>query len=212
MTKHTIISIQNLSDSAYVVRFSKEDLDFIPGQYITVSLDKKDSRPYSIYSSPRDEYFEILVKEVHAGNVSLLLRKCNIGESIYVHKVMGHFKLPENYINKRFCFIATGTGIAPFRSFTKAHKDLDYKIFHGISNLNESYGKDLYSDKKITTCTSKSNDGDFIGRVTSAIKDVELAQFDYFYLCGSYEMIDDVHDILAENGISHKQIKTEGYF
>jgi ferredoxin-NADP reductase len=212
MKIHKVVSIRAVSETAFVLRMSKEGLVFVPGLHISVGIIGEENRPYSIYSGIHQNYLEILVKEIPDGLVTPELSKLKPGDDINVGQPRGYFCLPEDITGEKICLIATGTGIAPFHSFIVSNPDLDYHLFHGVKDIQEAYDLENYKRNNVTVCTSKTTEGDFSGRVTQALKNVDLSAFSFFYLCGNYEMIDDVYDVLESGGISKDKIKTEGYF
>ena len=108
--------------------------------------------------------------------------------------------------------IATGTGIAPFRSMYKSYPNLKFRIIHGVKNSQDAYFKDEFKDdyKLCTSQDKKSNS--FHGRVTDYIQDMNFDTNSIFYLCGNFNMIYDVQNILTSKGHSLNSIFTEVYF
>jgi ferredoxin--NADP+ reductase/benzoate/toluate 1,2-dioxygenase reductase subunit len=188
-------------------------MEFIPGQHINVGLPGEDERPYSLYNGIADEHLEILVKEVLNGNISRKLKRVEPGEQITVDKPTGDFTIEtERKELLPFWFISTGTGISPFHSFVRSYPDLNYRIIHGIRFGHESYERQSYSTGVYISCSSRDLNGDYNGRVTEYLKTVNIDPLAYYYMCGSYEMIDQVFDLLILKGTSKNQIKAEGYF
>lgn len=212
MNIHKVISIKAVSNTAFVLQFTRCEISFRPGLHITVGIPGGESRPYSIYNAPADDYMEVLVKEVQNGVVTPLLSQLKPGDNINVGQPRGYFCLPEVYNGEKICLIATGTGIAPFHSFVKSYPNLKYHLYHGVRDMEETYELDDYDSDFVTVCTSRTAEGDYEGRVTGAIKNISVEEYSYFYICGSYEMVDDVYDILEAKGVEKEQIKTEGYF
>ena len=212
MKDHKVISLRAVSKTAFVLRFTRENKEFVPGLHISVGLPGSESRPYSIYSGAESDYLEILVKEVKNGVVTPLLSNLLPGDKVKVGEPRGYFCLPDDYKGEKVCLIATGTGIAPYHSFIKSIPKINFHLYHGVRDLNETYDLDCYSRSSVTVCTSRSNDGDIVGRVTEAIKCLNVEDYSLFYVCGSYEMVDDVYEILETKGVYREQIKTEGYF
>lgn len=213
MDFHRIISRRDLSDSAYVLRFERNNLNFLPGQHINVGLNGDENRPYSIYSGLYDDYLEILIKEVKNGNISHKLKLTQPDDFVSVDQPHGFFTVDAE-INKKvpFWFIGTGTGISPFHSFIRSYPGLSYRIIHGIRYFSEAYDHDKYETGHYICCTSRDSDGDFNGRVTEYVKNADILKEAYFFLCGNYEMIDDVFNLLIDSGVHKLQIKSEGYF
>ncbi len=93
--------------------------EFIPGQFAVVICPKDGKvirRAYSIASSPdRKEALELIVKLVQGGAVTNWFWSLKQGDRFRVQLPFGKFILP-NPIDFDIVFVATGTGIAPFRS------------------------------------------------------------------------------------------------
>jgi len=211
---YSVSEIRNLCNASYVVRFSKNNLKFRPGQHLVVGvLGSSDAREYSVYSGRDEEFLEILVREVEDGIVSRKLRRLNMGNTLEVSGPYGFFMTnaqpPEN---KKLLFIASGTGIAPFHSFVKTYPEADYTIIHGIRTIDEAYERETYGKGRYTSCTSRDDKGDFQGRLTAYLKSLEIDKETMVYLCGNSDMVFESIDILQEKGLSNSHIFTEVYF
>lgn len=211
--KHKVLDVRELGAGAYILRFERLLLIFEPGQYIHVGpLPGIDRREYSVYSSPSDDYLEILVKEVSEGSVSPKLRRLEKGEFVDVEGPFGFFRIEPGDFSRPFLFIATGTGISPFHSLTRAYPDLRYRLIHGIRSLEECYEHTEYPLENIVTCTSRENGGMYHGRVTGWLKDNPAPEGCMAYLCGNCDMIYEVYDILGSQGVNADRIHAEVYF
>jgi ferredoxin--NADP+ reductase/benzoate/toluate 1,2-dioxygenase reductase subunit len=213
-TIYKVHEIRNLTDSTYVLRFDRNKMDFTPGQHITLGLPGDSQlREYSIYSPNTVDYLEVIIREVEEGLVSKKLRKLKKGDIVNVEGPFGFFTLDSNVKQSgKFLFIATGTGIAPFHSIAKSFKNLNYTILHGIRTFEETYESNEYEKQRYISCTSRDNKGDFNGRVTDYLSKNHVDSDTIIYLCGNYEMIHAVYDILTTKGISPDNIRTEVYF
>jgi ferredoxin/flavodoxin---NADP+ reductase len=210
----SVSEIKNLCDATYIVRFNRNDMTFRPGQHIVVGvLGMSDAREYSVYSGKNDEFLEILVREVENGIVSKKLRRLNMGNTLEVNGPFGFFLTnahpPEN---KKLLFLASGTGIAPFHSFVKTYPHADYTIIHGIRTIEEAYEKEVYEDGRYISCTTRDNKGNFNGRLTAYLKNIDIDKETMVYLCGNSDMVFESIDILQEKGLSNSHIFTEVYF
>jgi ferredoxin/flavodoxin---NADP+ reductase len=212
MSQHRVINKRNLSDSAYVLCFERNGIVFKPGQHIYVGLNCNDNRPYSIYSGIQDDFIEILVKEVKGGNISQQLKSIQPGDYLCIDHPQGSFIIEGEEEKLPIWFIGTGTGISPFHSIVRSYPAINYKIIHGIRYAHEAYDREVYGTGKYLSCTSRETYGDFNGRVTEYLKSSSLYYPASYFLCGNYEMIDEVFDLLIARGIEKNQIKTEGYF
>jgi ferredoxin--NADP+ reductase/benzoate/toluate 1,2-dioxygenase reductase subunit len=206
--------VRNLTSATYVLRISKNEMKFKPGQHIVAGFpNTKDAREYSIYSGANDDYLEILIREVDNGVVSRKLRNLSPGDTLEINGPYGFFMyntIPPEF--KKFLFIASGTGIAPFHSFVRSYPEADYQIIHGIRTIDERYDAGDYKKDRYIACTSRDLKGDFNGRVTEYLRSADLEEDRDIYLCGNSEMILESIEILEKRGFSSNRIFTEVYF
>lgn len=149
-----------LSDPAqcYHLEFSAPDLaafDFAPGQFISfVATDpngKQQTRAYSIASAPAANRFDLCVNRVEGGFFSNLLCDLVPGDRLDFHGPHGLFTLRQPLTD--CVFIATGTGIAPMRSFTQhlfpesgedRSQGRDIWLVYGTRHETEIYYQDYF--------------------------------------------------------------------
>lgn len=206
--------VRVLTPSTYVIRFSRNGMKFSPGQHLVLGLPGSDDlREYSIYSGTEDPFLEVLIKEVDEGMVSKSLKNLSEGDRLVVKGPYGFFlgNAPAA-AGHPLLFIASGTGIAPFHSYIRTFPRSDYRIIHGMRDMEEAYDMTHYSRKRLYLCTSRDRGGDFEGRLTDYLKDLELQSGELVYLCGNSQMIYDAMDILHEKGVPQRNIFTEVYF
>jgi ferredoxin-NADP reductase len=100
----------------------RETFHFTPGQFVSViehADGKEITRAYSI-ASPRDgNRFELCLNRVEDGIVSPYLFDLKPGDEVEMGEPLGYFTL--RHPGRRAVFVATGTGIAPFRSMLLDH-------------------------------------------------------------------------------------------
>lgn len=211
---HIIRQIRFLTEKTFVLRFDRGDLQFKAGQHIIVGLKGElDQREYSVYSGEKDDYLEILVREVINGKVSLQLRQCEPGQLLQVNGPFGSFGLETfDMFSRKLVFIASGTGISPFHSFVRSYPGIDYTLIHGVRFLNEAYERNEYDPERYILCTSKENNGGHKGRVTRFLTGYKVDRDMLFYLCGNNSMIYEVYHILRDKGIPDENILSEVYF
>lgn len=115
-----------ISDPAqcYHLEFSVPELelfDFEPGQFISMlAVDgngKHQTRAYSIASAARPGGLDLCVNRVEGGFFSNLLCDLEPGHEVEFHGPHGMFVLKEPLTDS--IFVATGTGIAPMRSYVE---------------------------------------------------------------------------------------------
>lgn len=213
---HRVLERRDLSASVFVLRFTREGLRFSPGQWINVGPGgRREQREYSVYSSPRDEFLEILVKEIPDGSVSPALRKSRPGDTVEVEGPHGAFTLVEGRREPpRFLFCATGTGVSPFHCFARSRPGLDYRLLHGMRDRGDFTESDVFEPRKYTPCISQGAavSGAYAGRLTALLREQPADPQAYCYLCGNSDMIYEVYGILRDQGVSREQIFAEVYF
>jgi len=206
--------VRHLNESTYVLQFSRGGLEFMPGQHIKLGIKGSgEHREYSIYSGVNNPSLEVLIKEVDDGLVSTQLKNVQKGDEISMKGPRGFFLtdiIPSK--KEKLLFIASGTGIAPFHSFVMTHPETDYRIIHGIRNMDEAYERDHYAEGRYFACTSRGNRGDYNGRLTDYLRTGTEEKADKVYLCGNSSMISDAIEILRSQGYAHDQLFTEVYF
>jgi len=209
-----IEDIRFLTESTFVVRFTRGDFEFIPGQHVIAGIKGSlDQREYSIYSGSDQDYLEILVKAVTDGSVSLQLKESKAGDLLYINGPFGSFKLETKDIySRKHMFIATGTGISPFHCFVSSYPGIDYIILHGTRFRNETYGKEAFDERRYISCVSGEENGKYTGRVTRFLPEFPDTPDTMYYICGNSSMIYEVSDILNNKGVPGYRILTEVYF
>jgi len=89
-SKYKVKEVRNLTESTYVVRMNRYGMEFQAGQNLNLGLaGDTEKRDYSIYSGTKDDYLEILVKEVKEGLVSKQLKKLKPGDQLEVTDLLG---------------------------------------------------------------------------------------------------------------------------
>jgi len=217
-TKTAVLNVRNireLTPTAYVLQFDRLNTPFRAGQHILLGkINDIQAREYSIYSAEQDEYFEVLIKKVMEGKVSRQLKSVKPGETLNFENPVGYFVLQDEHIKMRkFLFIASGTGIAPFHSFVRSYPGLEYKLLHGIRYSSDACEKEAYDKNRLVLCTSRDNKGDYYGRVTDYLIENPVEDKNTLcYFCGNCEMIHEAYDILLKQGIPSENLFTEVYF
>jgi ferredoxin--NADP+ reductase/benzoate/toluate 1,2-dioxygenase reductase subunit len=206
----------DISDTAFILRFTREDLVFLPGQWINVGPSgRREQREYSIYSSPSEDFLEVLVKEIPDGLVSPALRKCRPGDNVEVEGPHGAFTLVEGTREpSRFLFCATGTGVSPFHCFAHTTPGIDYRLLHGVRTRTDYTETGVFAADRYIPCVSRGAAGadGFPGRLGALLKKEPVDPSTYCYLCGNSDMIYEVYGILKDQGVSREHIYAEVYF
>jgi len=129
----TVRRIKDFGNETRHYELSLEDgksMDFMPGQFVSIIYPENGKvirRAYSIASPPEEKkQIDLCLKLVPGGKVTPWFWTFHEGKRIQVHGPFGKFVLPFEVEEQELVFIATGTGIAPFRSMIR---DLLHKGF-----------------------------------------------------------------------------------
>lgn len=211
---YKVEEIRQLTDETFSLVLPKARFAFKAGQHISLGIyGDYQSREYSIYSGINDDHLEVLVKEVENGYFTPKLRKLKVGDLVEIHGPFGSFGIDsKNAETGKFVFIASGTGIAPFRSMVHTYPEIDYTLIHGVRYSTEDYDRHEYPGDRYILCSSRDTKGTFRGRLTGYLKNCTFAAETQFFLCGNSDMIFDSLEILKEMGFERDQIHCEVYF
>lgn len=221
-----------LTPTVFELTFDTDQpFEFKAGQFVSVIIpgagpNGRDlRRAYSIASAPEVRPVELCVKLVEEGPGTNFLYVLRPGDTFKAFAPYGDFTF-ESKAERHACFIATGTGIAPFRSMVfskefKANPPRSAVCMMGVHDESElvymeEFGNETgvkwvpaVSKPKTTTYTG------FRGRVTDYLRslgdDYPWLETD-FYLCGNGAMIDETKAILTARGVQKDSIHQEVYY
>ena len=203
-----------------------ERLTFVPGQFVSFTetlAGKKITRPYSIASLPAGNRFELCLNLVKEGIFSPWLFSMELGDAVEMGAPLGFFVVRNP--TKEALFIATGTGIAPFRGMAPEYlshpQANDLRLIFGVRYENSIYyGNEFeklardHPNFRFWPTLSRPEPS-WTGRtghvqihLLEAIgerRDMDI------YICGLKAMVDDVRAILKQMGFDRKQIIFEKY-
>ena len=141
------------------------------------------------------------------------MKNLQINDFVEIDGPYGNFCLEEPIdIEKKYLFLATGTGIAPFHSFVKTYPNLNYTILHGIRFSHEQYDLNDYTPGCYIPCISNNTNGRPSYRLTEYLRQNPASPDTTVYLCGNRNMIIDAYEIVLDQGISSSNIFTEVFF
>jgi CDP-4-dehydro-6-deoxyglucose reductase len=203
-----------------------EELYFVPGQFVSFTetlRGKKITRPYSIASPPDGNRFEICLNLVDDGFFSPYLFAMQPGDTVEMSAPLGYFVLRNP--GKDAIFVATGTGIAPFRSMLHAYlgqgdqkeMTLIFGVRYEQGLMYRSEFEQLEKDHpnfhfrptlSRPGAAWKGRTGHVQQHLLEAIGDRRDLDV---YICGLKLMVDDVRAILKGLGFDRKQIIFEKY-
>jgi ferredoxin-NADP reductase len=203
-----------------------EKLEFTPGQFVSFSdtvNGKVITRAYSIASAPsQGNRFELCLNLVEDGAFTPHLFSLTPGAVMQMPPPLGTFTLPMPH--RDALFVATGTGIAPFRSMLKTYLVADSPAFTLLFGVR--YESHLLYRAEFEEMARRHAHFRFWptvtqpgpewtgrrGRVQPHLEEALGGRRDIdVLLCGLRPMVDDVRRILKESGFDRKQIRYEKY-
>ena len=213
--------IRDLTPTVREVTFSLVDppeLPFRAGQSLTLLIPPAQKgvplvRHYSLASPPSKRgTFSLLWNAVDHGQTSHFLSHTRLGDEVHFMGPNGSFCLQEKHPGD-ILFVATGTGIAPFRSMlhTLLERPLDQKVtlFWGLRREQDVYYQDElnrftqhhpgFSFQMTLTRAGREWKGSH-GRVTQLVEQVSNVHNLTVYLCGHHRMVNEVTTLVRRKG------------
>lgn len=205
-------------------------LDFVPGQFVSFTLDvegKPITRAYSIANAPGGtNRFELCLNEVEGGRLSPRLFAMAPGDVLDMKPPLGMFVMPEP--PRDALFVATGTGVAPFRAMLQAQLPkgspaitLLFGVRYESHILYRAEFEAMavqYPQFRFWPTLTRPGEGwagrkgrvqahlaEAIDTLTGEGRDIDV------FLCGMKEMVNDVRSIVKGMGFDRKQIRYEKY-
>jgi ferredoxin-NADP reductase len=227
-----------ISEKTKHMEFEVEEVssfDFVPGQFISVREPRGDkfvTRAYSIASPPRgNNTLDLCLNRVDEGFMSNFLCDREVGDVAKFHGPHGLFVLKPEV--QDMIFVATGTGVAPFRSMAQ---NLFGKDGSGLQRHNgrqiwliygTRYPEDVYYQEEFEQLAAGQPNFHYIATLSRAKEDWSGARGyvqDHLrqivgqrtdmhaYICGLNEMVSSVRSLLIEEcGWEKKRVIYERY-
>ena len=194
---------------------NQEDLAFLPGQYMNISVPGTDQvRSYSFSSGPHSTSNSFMVRITPGGAMSdYLTERATVGDRMTITGPFGIFFLRPP--QRRLLMLAGGTGLAPILSILeKAVQDgvdQPMHLVYGVSRDDDLVGLDTLNDyaEKINSFTysycvsDPESEAEQIGYVTQFLEKEHLQDGDVdIYLCGPPPMVEGVSEWLDSESIN----------
>lgn len=214
MKNYKILKIEHMAAGTFRLRTERPQVRIKAGQCFNVGVPGSGvNREYSMYSGADDPYLDFLIREVEGGYVSPALKKLKAGDSVEIDGPYGEFCLHGAVDgSRRYLFLASGTGIAPFHSFVQTYPELNYTLLHGIRHPQEQYHAQDYRPGAYVPCISKNAPDQPSMRVTDYLRQHPADPDAIVYLCGNRNMIIDVFEILRDQSVPGDNLFTEVFF
>ena len=196
------------------------------GQALRVASHGREPRkPYSIAASPqdaaRDGWLELLIgvdQEGHAGSHLQL----EPGAQVDIEGPLGRFTFPAEPDEKRFLFVAGGTGIAPLRAMVREC------LLRGYGNISVLYSARAPGDFAYETRAAGPGGAGRLELLMTVTRDAESEwtgtrgrigpscsrpllhdRATLCFICGPRALVDDMPRLLTELGVESRRILIE---
>ena len=212
--RHLVQSVRRLTATTFVIRVDRHAFRALAGQHVTLGPHRfAINREFSIYSSPDDPYLEFLIIARAGSETACALQQAQPGDEVDLAGPYGEFRIvaPEDR-TRRYLFVATGVGIAPFHCFVRHYPGLDYRIIHGVARLEDRYEMADYERSRYVACVSREEGGDFKGRVTDYLREHPVEPDRLCLICGHSAMVASAYDLLRGQGVPSDNLLTETFF
>ncbi|MFC9909778.1 benzoate 1,2-dioxygenase electron transfer component BenC [Streptomyces sp. NPDC127197] len=193
----------------------REALDFLPGQYVNITVPGTDqTRSYSFSSGPNQHQASFLVRLTEGGAMSgYLAERAQVGDRLEFTGPMGSFYLRD--LTRPALLLAGGTGLAPLLSMlerlAQAPVEQPVHLLYGVTTDQDLVHLDTLEDytKVIKGFTfdhcvaDPSSSARNKGFVTALMDSGTLHDGDVdVYLCGPPAMVDAVRGHIASLGVT----------
>jgi ferredoxin-NADP reductase len=184
-------------------------------------------RPYSIASAPEETaqhgLVEFLVQTGSDGTVGLTPDLIRPGTPVEVEGPLGLFTFPEHPRERRFVFIAGGTGIAPLRSMLwhallaerDGHVGLIYSVrssdeFAYLGEFQRLEDSGRIEFRHTVTRTATEGWTGRLGRIDATCLEGWIEPGETLcFVCGPPALVGDIRPQLTQLGVRDDQIKIE---
>jgi len=200
--------------------------EYAPGQAVSIATHGQDKRrPYSIAAAPedarRDGWLELLVG-VNADGTPGSHLALEPGTLVDVEGPLGSFTFPPAPVERRFVFIAGGTGIAPLRAMMQRALHLPHRnigLFYSVRTPDEfAYELELRGladagEIELRQTVTRATDMDWTGprgRLNrEALEELIHDPATLCFVCGPPALVDEIPRILSKMGIPRDRIRVE---
>ena len=221
-----------ISPTVMKIRFEpSRDFHYEPGQFLSVFVPnpanpKKPLRRAYSFANPWEiavrEGYELCVRKVDGGVGTTFLSELQPGDIFEATAPYGDFLYRQPPHGHSVCFIATGTGIAPFRAMILSEKFNEARpekttVLFGLSSEREIFyqGELEAAGVDVIHAVPGASPGwqGFRGRVTDYLKQLPnnwAWHGTEFFICGNPAMVVDTHKILTQaHGVREEAIHKE---
>lgn len=228
LTKASVRRKTNLTHDVIELELQVEgEFEAEPGQFVNFKVTDKVPpcfRAYSLASKPKEGAFDLCIKVVEGGRASNWFNNLELGATVEFLGPSGKFVFQGS--KKKHLFIATGTGLAPFRPMLMEQvlkrPGEEFILVFGVRHISDIFYRETFEELaqqhpnfKFYLTLSQPEDESWAGergRVTELLGKLDLDTVNTeVYICGLKAMIHDASEQLKGLGFTDDQILFEKY-
>lgn len=214
-----ILEIEQLSHDVKRFKTTKpKGYQFIPGEATDITINQpgwlEHRRAFTFTGLNEWDHLEFIIKAYAERNgVTAKLHELEVGADLIIHDSFG-----EILFQGEGTFIAAGTGLTPFLAISR-QLEKEGKLGRNRLIVASRTERDLFSKEEleqrfgsrhINILSHEKTDKYAFGHVDAAFLNQQIQDFSqYFYVCGSRVMMDQVRDALVELGADASKVITE---
>jgi len=210
----------------YFVIKSPTPLDIKSGQFLSIKVSDQKINAYSVVGCLDINHFELLVDVSPQGVGSKYFENLKEGETVSYFGPAGTFTLKPEDGAKHLLFLATGSGIAPFKfmiedALVKRKMTQQMTLYFGQRYKEDIIWRDLFENLaktypnfhfKLVLSKPPTDWTGPTGHITEHVKHDFTDTREYSaYICGSKEMVEESAMILLDSGCPKERIYFEKY-
>ena len=202
-----------------------QEIVFDAGQTMMIYISQGINRSMSIASSPTNSKELTICWDVSPmGPGAHWLLDHRVGDEVQFMAPLGIFVFDQSTVQTSF-FVATGTGIAPYRAFLDSYLAngilKETHLYWGLRHEDDIFWKDIFETYEkeypqfhfhISLSQPSVQWQGLRGHVTEHLLQQPINGEATYYLCGSGAMVEEMHTGLTAKGISEQRIKRELFF
>lgn len=212
-----LASIEKISSKVYLERFAlvePKEITFLAGQTVMLYVVPGSNRSMSIASPPSEKQEILLAHDISPmGPYSQWAIGAKAGDPMQFMGPLGIFVVDKQSPRKKI-FVATGSGIAPFRSMILDDPS-NTVLYWGLRHEEDVFWQNEFSRIPFHLILSQPGSawtgetGHVQEHVFSQEKDIQNCDV---YLCGNRQMVEEMKARLSAAGVPAAQVKSELFY
>ena len=213
--KCKVLASTRYSEAIQEIQVERNGLIFEPGNCVDILNPVSGiKRPYSIASAPKEDRLLFYARIMPSENgVSQYIANLKKDDEVEIGEAFGYFNPGKKDVDKKYIYVATGTGMAPFRSALIQYPHRPYMILYGVRTFTDmlvtTHG--TFELTNIAVSRQKSKFPKHISAYYSKFPIDKPHEYNY-YICGLEDMISETTQFLMAHGVEWQKIFVEQFY